>query len=163
MIKKCKLCGLEKDDTQFKKHPETRDKLTGNCKSCLNLQQRESRKANGNKHTKVYEKSYHGFLMRAYRNMKSRISGIQTDKAHLYKNLDIIDKDSFVEWSLLNDVFYDLFKVWKSNCYNRKLTPSVDRINTDIGYSLDNMRWITHSENSRLGAISQKRKKKVSL
>jgi hypothetical protein len=53
-----------------------------------------------------------------------------------------------------------MFEIYKSSEFNRKLAPTVDRIDSSKGYSLDNMRWLTHSENSRLGSISGKNKKK---
>jgi hypothetical protein len=44
-----------------------------------------------------------------------------------------------------------------SSGYDRKLTPTVDRINTELGYEIHNMRWLTHSENSRLGGRAKKK------
>jgi len=119
-----------------------------------NKRQREYRQRNGNAGTKKYEKTESGFLMRLYRNMESRISGIQTAKYHLYKGLDILDKESFYKWAKSIE-FRSLFKLWEESQYDRKLTPSVDRIDSSKGYSIDNMEWVTHSENSRRGAISR--------
>lgn len=60
--------------------------------------QRERRKLNGNLYTKRYEKTEAGFLMRMYRNMKSRVTGVQSKKAHLYKGKDLLAKEDFYEW-----------------------------------------------------------------
>jgi len=114
--------------------------------------QRDMRKANGNAHTKKYEKTKGGKLMRTYRNMYTRVSGILKTKAHLYEGLDILDKEDFYKWSLSDYAFNILFDDWVSSGYDKKLSPSIDRIDTNYGYVLDNMRWLTHSENSRLGA-----------
>ena len=111
---------------------------------------REYRKKIKNIDSKKYEKTENGFLMRAYRNMKSRVSGIQKLKAHLYSGKSILEKELFYKWSKTNKTFIKLFKDWQSKNYDRKLTPSVNRINSEKGYDLDNMEWITHSENSRL-------------
>lgn len=97
---------------------------------------------------KKYEKTIPGFLMRCYRNMKSRILGIQKKKAHLYKDLELVSKEEFYEWSNNNKIFLILYKNWVNSNYDRKLSPSIDRITSYKGYTLDNMQWLTHSENS---------------
>jgi hypothetical protein len=118
------------------------------------LWQRERRAADGNASTKKYEKTVNGFLMRAYRNMESRAKGIQKKKAHLYQNVTVLPRDEFYAWSKESSEFKRLWREWEESGHDRKLTPSVDRIDSLGSYDLDNMRWITHSENSRLGAIS---------
>lgn len=117
--------------------------------------QRILRKSNNNASTKKYEKTKNGFLMRTYRNMKSRVSGIQTKKSHLYLGLEILDKYDFYEFSLNDTAFNILFNQWELSNYDRRLTPSIDRLESDKGYNAYNIRWITHSENSKLGAHSK--------
>ena len=123
-----------------------------------NRKQRGYRKRNGNLCNKRYEKSKKGFLMRVYRNMKSRIIGIQKAKHHLYKGKFLLPKEDFYSWSEANEDFHRLFKEWETSEYDRKLTPSVDRVNSEEGYSLSNMEWVTHSVNSRRGSLSNARK-----
>jgi hypothetical protein len=120
------------------------------------LWQREYRKRNKNCWTHKYEKSPKGFLVRLYRNMQSRVTGVQVKKAHLYKGLFILPRDEFYQWALGHPDFNQLFQTWEANQYARKLTPTVDRIDSSVGYELSNMRWLTHSVNSsrRLNAGS---------
>lgn len=125
-----------------------------------NRLQRERRERNGNKNTKKYEKTKKGFLVRCYRNMKSRVTGVQKKKSHLYVNKCLLDKHIFYNWSLKNESFNVLFNKWELSGYDRKLTPSVDRIDSSIGYRLDNMEWVTHSENSRRGNRSRYNKQR---
>ena len=125
----------------------------------INKKQRERRKKNGNLATHKYEKTINGFLMRIYRNMKSRINGIQKIKYHLYAGKDLLDKKLFYKWAKDSKDFHILYKYWVLNNYNQKLTPSVDRINSSEGYHISNMEWVTNSENSRRGSLSLKRKK----
>ena len=89
--------------------------------------------------------------MRVYRNMKSRVTGVQKKKYHLYKDKEILPKDVFYSWSLSSSKFNNLFYDWELSGYDRKITPSIDRIDSKNGYTLDNIRWITFSENCRLG------------
>lgn len=117
--------------------------------------QREYRIKNNNLCTKRYEKTKKGKLVRSYRNMQSRVCGIVKTKVHLYGGLDLLDRETFYAWSLSDPSFNTLFDAWEKSGYNKKLSPSIDRIETSIGYVLGNIRWITHSENSRLGAISR--------
>lgn len=111
--------------------------------------QRLYRQKTNNVVTKKYEKTFNGFLMRMYRNMKSRVSGIQYKKAHLYVGKELMSKEEFYEIAKNSNDFKRLFLTWELSNYNRKLTPSVDRINSDFGYIKENIRFVTHSENSR--------------
>lgn len=115
-------------------------------------QQRLARKANGNIHTKRYEKTKPGFLMRCYRNMKSRITGIQHKKAHLYVGKSILSKEEFYQWAMDCETFHKLFKTWIESKYERRLTPSVDRIDSRCGYELKNMEWVPFHVNCSRGA-----------
>lgn len=118
-----------------------------------NARQREYRKRNGNACTAKYEKTQTGFLMRKYRNMMSRVTGIQYKKAHLYKGKEILAREEFYTWALSSPEFLKLFKTWEESEYDRKLCPTPDRVDSSLGYSISNMEWVTHSENSRRGAI----------
>lgn len=110
--------------------------------------QREYRAKTGNISTIKYERTPKGHLMRTYRNMLSRVRGIQKKKAHIYMGLPILDKSEFYEWSLNDSNYIDLWRVWVASEYDRKLTPSIDRIDPEHGYELWNMQWLTHSDNS---------------
>ena len=117
--------------------------------------QREYRAKTGNKSTRKYEKTKKGFLMRLYRNMQSRVTGVQKKKLHLYKGLELLERVEFYNWALNNEQFDTMFLCWEESNYDRKLTPTVDRIDSKIGYVSENMQWLTHSENSRKGSNSR--------
>lgn len=117
--------------------------------------QREYRKNTSNSHTKAYEKTMNGYLMRMYRNMKSRVSGVQTSKAHLYVGKELLDKTLFYEFAKHSPMFLTLFYSYESQGYNQKLAPTPDRIDSSKGYSFDNIQWVTHSVNSSRGALAK--------
>ena len=119
----------------------------------------EYRKRTRNAATYKYEKTVPGFLMRKYRNMLSRVNGVQKSKHHLYSGKHLLSKDEFYAWSKVSGEFFTLFDAWEISGYDRKLCPTVDRIDSSKGYFVENMRWITHSENSSLGTISKKNKR----
>jgi hypothetical protein len=121
--------------------------------------QRFCRAANNNAATKKYERTKPGKLMRIYRNMKSRVCGVQHLKAHLYEGKYLMPKEEFYQWASSCYAFHQLYAAWVESGYDRKLAPSVDRVDSTRGYEIDNLEWVTHSENSRRGGLSQSRKK----
>jgi hypothetical protein len=143
----CRQCGIEKPLQDF--HPSHRCHFgrTYQCKSCWNAYLRN--------HNATYTKTKSGFLMRAYRNMKSRVEGVQWRKAHLYAGKSLMPKDAFYEWGIASPEFHRLFADWEAAGYPRAKTPSVDRIDSALGYEPSNMQWVTHSENSRRGNQSR--------
>lgn len=80
--------------------------------------------------------------------MLSRVKGIVKNKVHLYKDLEILDKEEFYNWSLNDEDYKLLFWQWVESDYNLKLSPSIDRKNHLIGYTLSNIRWVTFEFNS---------------
>jgi hypothetical protein len=108
-----------------------------------------------------YEKTKDGFLMRMYRNMKSRIIGVQKEKFHLYAGKTLLPKEEFYAWAESSHKFHDFFKEWEDSGYKRTLAPSVDRINSALGYEVSNMEWVTHSENSRRGAMAANEQRRL--
>lgn len=122
------------------------------CSECYNYKQRKRRMKDGNKSVRKYEKTKKGFLMRTYRNMLSRVSGLQRRNAHLYEGHELLDKQEFYSWSLINPDFLDLFKEWEKSGYDNCKGPSIDRIDPRRGYNLLNMQWVSRSENSKRAA-----------
>ena len=122
--------------------------------------QRERRRRTNNAECKIYEKTPKGFLMRTYRNMQSRVAGIQRKKAHLYKGLSLLRREEFYNWAWDDPNFWRLYKNWAAEDYDRKLTPSINRVDSSKGYDIDNIEWLTHSVNSSLGGASLRRKQK---
>lgn len=114
-----------------------------------NKSQKAYRSRNGNYSCKKYEKTIPGYLMRMYRNMQSRVEGIQWRKAHLYMGKELLPREDFYNWAKNNEDFKRLFATYEKSGYDRMLAPSVNRIDSSIGYTLSNMEIITHSENSR--------------
>lgn len=92
--------------------------------------------------------------MRSYRNMTSRVTGVQKKKAHLYQGLPILPKADFYTWAKSNPDFWRLYRLWVKSGHMRKLTPSINRIDPDEGYVLGNIEFLTHSLNSSLARHS---------
>jgi len=120
-----------------------------------NAKQRERRKRDGNALTRKYEKTQNGFLMRLYRNMQSRVCGVQKLKSHLYEGKDLLPRQEFYDWALADQTFLTLWDEWQQSGNERRLTPSVDRVDSDKGYETGNMEWVPFHENCRRGALSK--------
>lgn len=88
------------------------------------------------------------FLIRVYGNMLNRVRG-KLKNTPQYMGLPLLDKVSFMDWALNDKELIQLFKVWNISKHNTKLTPSIDRKDVTKGYIIDNMRWLTKSENSK--------------
>lgn len=87
--------------------------------------------------------------MRAYRNMLSRVVGIQKKEAHYYEGLSILPQNVFRVWAVQDSAFQQLWAIWQKTIpLDRRLTPSIDRKDVLKGYILDNMQWVTHAVNS---------------
>lgn len=121
--------------------------------------QRQHRQLNNNIETKRYEKTIGGFLVRCYRNMLSRVSGVTKKKNHLYLGKDILPKKDFYSWAIENNDFNKLFYGWQELGYIRTLTTSINRIDPEKGYILGNIEWITFSENCKKTRRNQNAKK----
>ena len=156
--KVCKKCLQERLITDFWINVQKKGGRSHQCADCLS-EVRRFHWHHGNAKASIhkYEKTKKGFLMRLYRNMKSRVEGVQWQKAHLYKGMVLIDKETFYLWAINSNEFHGLFKIYEDSGHSRKLAPSVDRIDSSIGYEIDNMEWVTMSENSRRGSLSRRK------
>jgi hypothetical protein len=125
-MKLCSRCDKEQDLKEFIRH-NTR------CRLCRNELQRIRRRRNKNK--------------------VSRVEGIQWKRSVSHYKQEILSKEEFYKWALENPDFHDLFKEWEENKYDRKITPSIDRIDPRFGYFLKNMQFVTAGENSRRNNI----------
>jgi len=145
--KVCNVCQDTKTLENFVPHKECKLGRSNICRLCKNERQRLYRVDNNNEKTRSYEKTVNGYLMRTYRNMKSRVTGVLKKKRHLYEGLPILEKEEFYRWSNSSN-FIELFTQYKESGWLFKLAPSIDRVDSSRGYTVDNIRWLTLSQNS---------------
>lgn len=163
-IYNCIKCGVTKKRTLIRANKKDPNKykdengkiLIGNrCYECAKIYQKELRIKTDSKSIKIYEKTLKGYLVRTYRNMLSRVKGILKKKAHLYNGLEILDKQTFYQWSLNNKDYTTNFNKYKKSNYELRYAPSIDRIDSSKGYVLENMRWVAFHVNCSGGAKSK--------
>lgn len=151
-MRECKKCYTLKKLEEFPKHPECADGRKFVCKDCVYARQKVQVRESGNSAHRKYAMTEKGFLVRTYSNMLGRVNGLVKSKRHLYFGLEILSREDFYNWSLNNPDFKKLIDVYRESGYDRKLAPSIDRIDSSKGYILGNIRWLTHSENSSIGS-----------
>lgn len=104
-------------------------------------------------HASAFHRSFHGKISNTYAGMCRRVRG-KGKSPHLYAGLALPPRDEFVAWSLESRTYKQLYDAWVAADYDFKLSPSIDRKDSSEGYVFPNIRWVTHSQNSRDGAIN---------
>ena len=94
-----------------------------------------------------YRRSFLGKIKVTYRAICGRIRS-KNPKHTKYTGLKCLEKEVFIEWSKNNINYLNLWNIWVDNNYKISISPSIDRTDPKKGYTLDNIQWITHSENS---------------
>ena len=103
------------------------------------------------------------FLSKVYYDMKSRVNGKSTKRPDLYLGLPILPKDVFFNWSKNHPDFLNMYKRWFTSDFDRKLTPSINRMNSSKGYVLGNIEWMTNSQNCGLSSAVRSMKNKKAI
>lgn len=87
------------------------------------------------------------YLGTCFSEMTRRVSTYDKLRPNYFKK-EICTKTEFMNKFLTDNCFLNLYKKWQESGFKRKSAPSIDRINNRLGYSLDNLRFISHYENS---------------
>lgn len=88
-----------------------------------------------------------------YTNMGLRVNG-KTRREYRVQGTDMLSSKEFMKWcrSLENmKNFYKLWVKWELSGFPRGLTPSIDRIDNLRGYTVDNIQWLTVTQNNKKG------------
>ena len=141
-MKYCNKCKVEKPFSDFYKRKTTLDGYRFRCKKCEI------------EDTTEYQRTRHGIVFKLYNQQKSS----SKKRKHCLPSYSI---DEFRNWLYSQPKFDLLYCNWIDSDFNRKLAPSVDRENNEIGYSIDNLTLMTWEENRinyKDGVISGKDK-----
>jgi hypothetical protein len=103
------------------------------CSACLRRTKRETRPE--------------FYLGTCYSEISRRCNHFDKQRPN-YFGKKKLSKEQFIT-KFKNDItFLKLYKNWQKNSFKRKFSPSIDRINNKKDYSLDNLRFISHAENT---------------
>ena len=60
-------------------------------------------------------------------------------------------KEELAEWLFSQDLWFTLYDNWVASNFDKKLAPSIDRINDDLPYKFGNIQLMTWEENHKKG------------
>jgi hypothetical protein len=153
-MKKCLGCNLEKDLTSFYKNNKLFDGHFNKCKECIKANVRKNY-ARNREYYKNYEKnrnrnSFYRIFLHRYGCLKQRCGGMF--RKYKVSGTEFLDKKTFLEWCFEDNNIAKFKKIhsdWEKSNYDHKLSPSIDRIDNNKGYTIDNIQWLTKSQNSK--------------
>lgn len=128
MIKVCKRCGHMKALEDFSAALSNKDHYANTCKPCV---------AEKNK---AYWKTPFGCMSKTFVTQKHS----SVVRGH---PLPAYTLEELFAWAI-NKGLNQLIAVWKSSNYSKSLSPSVDRLDANIPYTLDNIRMVTWQDNN---------------
>lgn len=131
-MKKCSICKITKDEEEFNKNSRAKSGIKSNCKAC-----------DSNKN-KAYYRTVKGLISKIYNSQLHREK--TTPKIHISYS-----KKELHNWITSNPKFKQLYTDWVNDNYSRDKSPSCDRMDNSLGYSLDNielMSWIDNRKNA---------------
>ena len=131
----CRTCKINKPLKGFTCHSTTHDRLRHECRECRSHE------------GKIKIRTIEGKIKMTYQSMRYRVNN-RIGKYKTYLGLDILDYQDFYNWTIKSEAFHKLYILWQLRDHPLKLSPSIDRIDGSKGYTLDNMQWITQSENA---------------
>lgn len=121
----CKACAKERAAIYYKKN---RNRLFGYSISRLEREKTELIM----------------FIRRMYSFMQSRVY----QKRKYYIGIEICNRMDFYKYAIRNWHLKYLYFNWQGSNYQLKMRPVVDRIDGKGGYTLDNIQFVTFSNNS---------------
>ena len=126
-VKKCHKCNEIKSTIKYTTNKAKKDGLSHICKQC----------------TKVNQRSKKSIYTRMYANQ------VEHSKTRGHPRPAYTSKD-LKEWLDNNSDFDALYEGYERSGYNRTSVPSVDRINSELPYTMDNIRLMSFSDNMKL-------------
>jgi len=106
----------------------------GMCSACLRRTKRETKPE--------------FYLGTCYSEMTRRVTRFDPKRPR-YFGKEICRKEEFINRFLHDEEFLRLFKGWQDSGFKRRFSPSIDRVDNDKDYTIDNMMFIIHHENSK--------------
>lgn len=150
--KTCFKCRQSKPLSAFYKHPQMPDGHVNKCKECNKADVRKNyadnidAKRDYNKQrqrhskTRIFNHRYSGLVARCEGRVREGYSSAGTIP---------LSRSEYDTWLVQNmDVFDKIYIAWEASGFQRRLAPSIDRINNKLGYIPENMQWLPLHKNS---------------
>jgi hypothetical protein len=148
--KECNKCHEIKPLSEFYTARACKDGLMKECKECNKAKVKKYQTDTG------YEKKRNRYNIKRifrqrYNGMKKRVKGGNGGRSSA-KGRELLSLEDFLGWCHREDVYKEFMKLyneWMSEEFPLFLAPTIDRINSDKGYMIDNIQWLSQSANSR--------------
>lgn len=127
-MKRCTKCRQLKKEKLFYKNKNYKSGYHIYCKECSDYD------------TKKYNRTKKGYVSFTYHNQKNS----SKTRNHPLPNYS---QEELKQWLFSQKKFHRLFKEWKVSEYDRYVKPSIDRIDDNKPYTLDNIQLMTWKDN----------------
>lgn len=154
-MKTCNKCGFIKSLNRFYKNSDQKDGYRNACKSCDNIYHKNLYHSQKDYYRKQSKKKLHrekteliAFIRRMYNYMQIRVRGYGSN-AHYgyYTGKPICSRKAFIHFALKDWDLKYMFCEWIKQKHNRKYVPTVDRLDNAKGYLIDNLQFLSFSDN----------------
>jgi hypothetical protein len=133
-MKTCTKCNEEKPLDQFSRNEKTKDGLRSHCRACVS----EAGKQHYQKNKETIREYHKQYYQENKEACKQYDQQARQSPAGKYKSYKSSAKVRGISFSLTKDQFMTF---WQQDCYycNRPIaTIGIDRIDSEIGYSIEN-------------------------
>lgn len=146
-MKKCKDCSLLKDKSEFYN-------IQGECKECTKTRVINNQNLN-EEYYNLYNwwrnhYSYKRRISLTYSRMRAR-SLREFDRTYNSYNKNLMSKKDFKVWCNLKESkasYSKIWNEWKDSGFETKFSPSIDRVNNNLGYEVGNIQWLSKRDNN---------------
>ena len=152
MLKKCYDCKKYLPENKFYKIIQNKSGLSCRCIDCEKIRNKEYHKVRKTKNSLSWQKirdkrkcDLKTMAYSLYKGIYNRVHGFDRPS---YKGLPYPSLADFYELALNSETLKQLMSQWKKRNYDKRYSPTVDRIINSEGYKISNIQFLTKSDNS---------------